>query len=323
MALKTGRLGYLGLGIESTAGTPVAATTTLPFIANTIKGKHDAIEDIAARGSRAQNYTSVLGKQWGEGELTVNADTLQLGYLLKLATGNETVNTVVASQVFDHLFYTTVSGNLPLTATMYNNQGVDTQQFASMAIDKLTLEVKDSLMTAKAGFKGFFPTSGSFTNTTVSGTLLDFTNYTLQLGSSLITAAVASASPVTDFTFNLENNAELIYESGSNTPTRVYWKQLKITGSFTRFFETTTDRDNYYNLNKQSLILTCSGNALPSSNVEKLTINLARLEYSDSEITTGLEDFFAIKTTFMAEFDVLQGKQYDIILRNYKSSAYS
>jgi len=73
--LTAGRLGYIGLGVESIPGTPVAATTTIPFTANTLMGKHKPIDDIAARASRIKNTTSVLGQQWGEGEITVNVDT--------------------------------------------------------------------------------------------------------------------------------------------------------------------------------------------------------------------------------------------------------
>lgn len=322
MSLKIGRLGILGLGIESTPGTPVAATTAIPFTANTLKGKHTPLDNIASYGSRAQNANSVQGKHWSEGDVTVNADTIQLGYFLKLTTGNEVVNTVQTG-VYDHLFFTTVSGNTPLTATLYNYQGVDVQQIPSSVVDKLDFEVKDSLMTAKASIKGFNPTSGSFTNVTTSGTLLSFTNYSIQLGNTLALAALNPQTPITDFSCTLENNAEVIFESGSPFPTRIFWKQLKISGSWTMFFENQTTRDNYYNLNKQALILTASGIGLPGSNQEKLTINLARLEYADQDITTGLEDFFAIKTSYVAEVDITQGKQYDVTLRNYKSSAYS
>lgn len=324
MALKIGRQGYLGLGIESTPGTAVAATTTIPFIANTIEGKHTVEKDISARASRAQNYNSFIGKRWGEGEVTVNVDTLNFGFIAKLATGTEIVNTISApNNTYDHLFYTTVSGNTPLTATLYNYQGIDVQQYPSMAVDKMTLEVKDSLMTAKTLFKGFYPSSGSYTAATVSGTLLDFNDYTIKLGSSLIVAAAASASPVTDFVLEINNNVEVIHESGSPNATRVFYKQLQVTGSFTRFFEATTDRDNYYNLNKQSLILTASGTGLPGGNVETLTINLAKLVYTDTAIDTGIDGFYAIKTSFEAEVDVVQGKQYDITLRNFRSSSYT
>ncbi len=321
MALKLGRQGYLGLGIESVAGTPVVAATAIPFVTNTLAGKHTPLKDISARASRAQQFSSVVGKQESAGDVEVNVDTLNLGWFLKLATGNENVNTVQTG-VYDHLFYTTVSGNTPLTATLYNYQGVDTQQFASMAVDKLALSVKESLMTAKASFKGFFPTSGSYSATTVSGTLLSFASYQMQLGNSLVAAAASSFLDTTDFTLDIENNAEAVFESGQSTPTRIFWKQLIIKGSFTRYFESTVDRDNYYNLNKQSLILTASGVGLPGGNTEKLTINLAKLVYTDAAISTGLENYFAVKTSFEAEVDVLQGKQYDITLRNFRSSAY-
>ncbi len=71
------------------------------------------------------------------------------------------------------------------------------------------------------------------------------------------------------------------------------------------------------------MILTASGVALAGGNQEGLTINLAKIVSTDAEIQTGIENFFAIKTTFKAEVDILQGKQYDITLRNYRSSAYS
>lgn len=322
MALKIGRLGYLGIGIESTPGTAVAATTTLPFVNTKLEGKHNPITDIAARASRAKNFNSVIGKQWGEGEIDFNVDTLQVGYLLKCALGNEVVNTV-ATGVYDHLFYTTISGNQPTTATLYNYQGVDTQQYAGMAVDKLDLEVKDALMVAKVGWKGNFPTSGSYAPVTTSGTLVPFAKYSLKLGNNLVTAASSSAVPVTEFTLSIKNNAESVFESGSSTTTRTFWQELTVDGTFTRYFETVTDRDNYYNLNKQSLILTASGMALPNGYTEQMVINLAKVVYTDTAIDTGIEKFYAIKTNFTAEVDPAQGKQLDIVLRNYKSAVYS
>lgn len=322
MTLKIGRLGFVGLGIESTPGTAVPSTTTVPFMTNTIMGKHEYQGDIAARASRAQNFTSVIGKQWGEGEIDVNVDSLNAGYFLKLALGNEIVNTIQAG-VYDHLFYTTTSGNNPTTATLYSYQGVDVQQFASMAVDKLDIDIKDEFMVMKAGFKGFFPSSGSHTPVTVSGTLFNFAKYQIQLGSTLIGAAAASATPVTEFQASVKNNMEVVFESGQSRATRVFSKELVIDGQFTMFFESVTERDNYLNLTKRSLILTASGIALPGGYSELLTINLAKLAYKDQSIETGLDNYFAIKTTFEAEVDISQGKQMDIVLRNYKSSVYA
>lgn len=322
MALKTGRQGFLGLGIESTPGTAVAATTAIPFMDCNLQSKHEYLGDIAARGSRAVDYTSVLGKQWSEGDLTVNVDTLQSGYVFKLATGSEIVNTITTG-VYDHIFYTTVSGNTPLTATAYLYNGIDTVAVPSVTVDKFDLEVKDGLMTAKAALKGKFGTTGSYANTTVSGTLLAFNKYTIKTGTNLVTAAAASAQPVTDFSLTIDNQAEVIYESGQPQASRIFWKGLKVTGAWTQYFETVAQRDNYLNLNKQSMVLTASGTGLVGGYAETLTVNLAKLAYTDAEIQTGIDDFFAVKTSFVAEVDVLQGKQFDIVLRNFKSTVYS
>ena len=63
--------------------------------------------------------------------------------------------------------------------------------------------------------------------------------------------------------------------------------------------------------------------ALPGGYNESLIINFAKIAYDDVTIDTGLENFYAIKTKFIAEVDVLQGKQYDITLRNYRSTTYT
>ncbi len=322
MSLKIGRQGFLGLGIESVAGTAVPATTAIPFTVNSIAGKHTPQEDIAARGSRAQNYTSVVGKQWAEGEVDVNLDLTNAGFFFKLALGNE-VLTNPTTGVYDHLFYTTVSGNNPLTATLYNYTGLDVQQFASMAIDKLDLEVKDSFMLAKASYKGFFPTTGAYSATTVSGSLVNFSRYSLKLGSTLALAEVATATPVTEFSLSINNNAEVIYESGRSTASRVFWKQLKITGSFTKYFENVSERDSYLNLVKSSMILTASGVNLVGAYNEQLKINVAKMVYNDQSLATGLENYFAVKTNFTAEVDITQGKQFDMTLRNTRDSVYT
>lgn len=322
MTLKIGRQGYLGLGIESQAGTAVPATTAVPFVTNSLLGKHNPQEDIAARGSRAQNYTSIIGKQWSEGEVDVNLDLTNAGFFLKLALGNEVLSNP-ATGVYDHLFYTTVSGNNPLTATLYNYTGLDVQQFASMAVDKLDLDVKDTFMVAKASFKGFFPTSGAYSATTVSGSLVNFGKYNLKLGSTLALAEVATATPVTEFSLSINNNAEVVFESGKSTASRVFWKQFKVTGSFTKYFESVSERDSYLNLVKSSMILTASGvNLVPGYN-EELKINIAKMVYNDQSLATGLENYFAVKTNFTAEVDVTQGKQFDMTLRNTRDSVYT
>jgi hypothetical protein len=225
--------------------------------------------------------------------------------------------------VYDHLFYTTASGNTPLTATGYLYNGVDLLQFSSLAVDKFDLMVKDGLMTAKTSLKGYFPTSGSVSITTVSGTLLSFGSYKMQIGNTVTAASTATAQPVTDFTLSINNNAEAIFESGQAATSRVFWKQNTITGTFTHYFENVVERNNYLNVNKQSMIVTASGINIYGSYYEGLTIRLAKMLYTDATIDTGLDNFYAVKTTFEAEVDPSQGLQYDITLRNYRSSLYA
>src|SRR3990167_11336048 len=114
MAIEIGRQGYLGLAIEDTAGTAESTPDIIvPFFENSLEEKHEPLMDISSRASRQMNYDAVVGKKWGEGSVKMYLDATNIGYLLKLAFGNEakTVITAGPPTVDDHMFYATVSGN--------------------------------------------------------------------------------------------------------------------------------------------------------------------------------------------------------------------
>lgn len=317
MAISIGRLGYLGLGIESTQGDAVAPSVYLPYTENSMRGHHEPIEVIGAKTSRITQKGSVVGKKWGEGDVAIDLDVVNAGYLFKLALGNELLATGTPNT---HTFYTSVSGNTPKTATLVNSRETDVEQYVSAAIDELTMEVSDSLATLSASFMTNFPTTtASVTATTTSGTVLAFKDYSLKFGSNLTTAAAASATPANELSLTIANNLEVIHRSGSADVSTIRNKGLSVTGSYTLFFDSTTDRDAYYALNKRAMKIQFTGNA-----DESITINIPRFRLSEGEISTGIDDFYVINCEFVAE-DVVDstGTRFiDVVMENDKSTVY-
>lgn len=317
--IQISRLGSLGLAIEVSAGTAnTTASVYLPYSDNSIRGHHEPIENISSRTSRVMDADSVLGRRWTEGDSEILADIVNAGYLWKLALGNELLVTGTPNA---HTFYPTFSGNTPLTATLINSRGsTDVEQYSFACIDELNFAVSDGLATLNASWQAQYPTAGAAQiATTTSGTVLAFKDYFVQFGSTLTTAGTNPTTPVNEFNLTIANNLEVIHRSGSSEVSTIRTKGLRVSGSYKLFFDSVTDRDAYYALNKRSMIVTFSGNAN-----EALQFRIPRFRINEADIDTGLDDFYALTADFTAEDSVdLGARVLDVKLSNSKSSVYS
>jgi hypothetical protein len=261
---------------------------------------------------------SVVGKKWSEGDVSIDLDVVNSGYLFKLALGNEVLT---AGTPNDHEFFTTVSGNTPKTATLINSRGDnDIEQYAYAAINELTMNVPtDGLATLTGSFMGKFPTTpGGQTATTTSGTVILFTTASAFFGNSISDAEGNSATELSTFTLSLANNLEMIHQTGSSDVSSIRTKGFRASGSYQLFFQNTTDRDAHYNLNKRAFELQMTGNAN-----EQLRIRVPRFRYQELEVSTGLDDFYAVNGDWVAEDAVDAGARLiDVRLQNDKADVY-
>ena len=323
MSKSIGRLGYLGLGMESTPGTPnTTPDVFIPYTDISLRGHHEPIEVIGSTASRLMDRTSVIGKKWAEGDLAIDLDTKVIGYFLKMAFGNEILTTGTPNE---HNFFVTTSGNTPKTATMIFGRDTDVEQYSYMSLNELTLEVSDGLATASASFLGNFPSDGATqTPTVTSGTVMAFPDYDVRFGADLTAAAAAGTTPVNDFTLTISNNVETIFQSGQATPTAIRTKGLQVTGGYTLFFDSETDKDAYYGLNKRAMEITFTG-----INSEELKVRIPRMRLNEGEVSTGIDDFFEISTEITVEDQVGAGgtidsgvRLIDAVLKNDKADVY-
>lgn len=319
MAVAIGRLGYVGIGIESSPGTPVAPTTYIPYTDVTLRGHHEPIEQIYAKTSRIMDSDSVLGKRWGEGDIAMDLDNTNSGFLWLCALGKEVLATGTPNY---HTFYPSVSGNLTTgsTATLVLGRDTDVQQYAHSMIDELTLEVSDGLATLSSSWMTGFPaTQAAVSPTTTSGTYMSFKDLSVQFGNTLTLAGAAGATAVNSFSMTIANNLEVIHRSGSSDPSLIRTKGLRVSGSYTLFFDSVTDRDAYYALSKRAMIatFTCGTN-------ESVRIRIPQFRLSEGEISTGLDDFFVINCDWVAEDEIDSGvRLIDVRLANQRNSVYA
>lgn len=326
MAEKIGRLGYLGLAIEATSGSAESTPDVfIPFTENSLRGHHEPLMDISARASRVKDHSSVTGKKWGEGSVTMYLDATNIGYMLKMALGSEVrAQLNAAPPVHDHAMYPTVSGNGVTSATLWDYKGVDTEQYAYASIDTCEIEVtNDGIATISAGLMSKFPSTVTApTLTTVSGTLFTWKDMSVRFGTTVAVAEAASATKLNNFKMAIANNLALNYKSGSNQPDTITTGPIEVTGSYTLFFESVTERDKYYNLTKNSMVVTMAGASLGSGYSEQLKFVLKKLVIEDIDIETGLDDLFALTCNYRAEWDQDQAGYVEATVRNGKATDY-
>lgn len=319
MSLDIGRKGWVGIGVESTFGAPVAVTDYIPFIDNSLKGMSEKINNEAAYGVRDKVFDSVIGKQWGEGDLQINMDRVNTGFLLYGAMGTNTPANVAGS-VYDHTF-TRNNSSTPKSFTVVNDRVVDRQYFCGVAVKTLEIEVTDALATAKASLLSKFPiTTTSGSQTTASGSVFAFKDNAFAFGATVAAAASATNLKPSELKVTIENNSEVVHRHGSANADTIAHKEFEVKAEGTIFFETTTDRDIYYNNTKSAACMKLTGVGIGGGYTESVTLNFYRIQMDSFELETGLGDFFAEKFSLVTEYDNANSKSFDAVLRNTRSS---
>lgn len=274
-------------------------------------------------GIREKEYTSVKGKVWGEGSVETLVDPTLVGYWFKSAFGTEN-KTTVSGGVYAHAF-TVAEVSLPVSMTLTFDKSVYREWYPYSVVKDMELDVTDGLATLKASIQSQVPattTSGTNTIPTTPPTIFTFKDLKVQFGASLAAAQAAVATKVKHLAFKVNNNTEAIYRSGSLTPDSFASKDFECTGEYDLILESTTERDNYYNLTKQYAIFTFTGATIAGAYSESITITLYNFRVNDFAVETGIDNLFATKSSFVAEYSKSDGKTVDAVIQNAKSSVY-
>lgn len=323
MTVKTGRLGWLAVAVESTPGSPAQPVDYIPFLECNLDERIDVLADASARGIRdAQPENSQLGRQWGEGSIRVNLDAKLSGYFVKSAMGTDDV-TSEGGGVYTHHMYPTNSNNVPTALSLIvNRSGVDQLLFPYSVVNTLELAFSDGFAELTQSIMSRFPVASTSGNlVTTSGFYYAFRHATIQVGSD-ITEAANSATPlkIRQFNVSINNTTEGQFVAGNREVDSYINKNLEINGSFRVAFESTTQRDNFYNLTKQAMIVTFAGNGIGNGMTEFVKLRFYKIRIDESNIDMPIDDYVSQEISFTAEYSSTDGYTMDWLIRNTKSS---
>ncbi|MFA5174717.1 MAG: phage tail tube protein [Candidatus Pacearchaeota archaeon] len=332
--VKLGRQPYIGVGIESTPGTAVAAVKYLPFVTCTIKGVQTPIADESAKGVRDKNWGAITGQKHGEGDLEIYVDAENAAYLLYAAMGS--ISTTAASgetTVWTHTI-TRKASNPPKTLTVIYNDSQDTRKYAYATINTLELNVSDGLASISANILSKFPASGTATSAITEERILAFKDYTIKFGSgatgtaALAAAVSATATPVSSFTLKINNNAEVQYLSGSNDAAQISIGEFEVEGDYVLFFESTVDRVHYETMLSgaggtdlvRAMIITFTGAAIGEAEYEEIEIRIPNFYLKERSVDTAVAGFLTENPSFIAMYDPTEAKTIQIKITNTENA---
>jgi len=331
MSVKLGREPFVGIGIEGTPGNAVVAAKYLPFVTCTIRGIQEPIEDDAAKGIRERVWGAAVGKERGEGDIEIYVDVENAPYLIYPVLGAKDTTTASGeTAVWEHVF-TRKSGNPPKTITVIHNDTQDTRKYTYGVINTLELNVTDGLATMSANFLSRFPSSGTGTQGITVERILAFKDYTIKFGSgatgtaALTAAAGASATPVRSSTLNINNNAEVQYLSGGAAAAQIALGQFEVTGEYTLFYESTTDRVHYETIVAgadpvRAMIVTFSGASIGVAETEEIEIRIPNFYLKDRGVDTAIAGFITESPSFVANYDTDETKSIQVKITNETAS---
>lgn len=248
MTKVIGRTGAVGIGIESTQGTAVAATYWIPVQGFSHDDKVEKIKNDSAIG-RIEEFNAVdIAKLYAEGDYEGKLFLDSVGAELVALFGKSPASAQRAtSGVYDHTF-TLQNNNDHKSLTVCYKDAVSEDSFPFSMIDSWSLEVTvDDYVKRTVSLMSKKSDSGSHTPAFTNEVEFIPSQGTFKLATTQAGLAAASGISITAFNMEIKKNAESLYAIGSNEPNDIINKQFGVTGSVELYFENETYRDMVFN----------------------------------------------------------------------------
>lgn len=323
MAKVIGRTGAIGIGVESTQGTKVAASYWVPVQSYSLDDKVEYVKNDSAMGHIAENNAADITKLWSEGEIGGKVFVDSIGAELVAVFGQSPTSVQRASTgVYDHT-YALLNSNDHKSLTIAYEDDIQELSFPFAMVNSYSLEVAvDDYV--KRTMNVMAKKSESATHTPSFTDEVEFIPSMIEfkLASDSSGLDAASAINVTAFNFEIAKNVEALYVLGSNEPEDIINKQIAITGSVELYFENETYRDYVFGNTKRAMRIdmTDTGTDLGSSHNPELRFDFSNVSFGEFERSWNSNDPLKQTLNFEALYNVSDGSMVAARLTNTETS---
>ena len=319
MAKIIGRTGAVGIGIESTQGTKVAAQYWIPVQSYSYDDKIEVIKNDSAMGRIEEYNAADIVKLWGEGDYEGKIFLNSVGAELVALFGQSPTSVERGtSDVFDHS-YTLKNDNDHKSLTVAYEDDVQEISFPFAVLDSWALEVAvDDYVKRSISLTG--KKSESATHTPAFTNEVEFipSQISFKMADTQAGLGAASAINVTAFSMEVSKNAEPLYVLGSDEPQDIINKQFGVTGTIELYFENETYRDFVFaNTHKAIRIdMTDTTTDLGTSHNPQLYFDLNEVVFEEFERSWDANDPLTQTLNFEALFNLADASMISARLTN-------
>ncbi|WP_241473765.1 phage tail tube protein [Mycolicibacterium neoaurum] len=308
-----GRREGIGLGIEGTAGTGVAAQVWLRWLEQDVQNKTSVIENESAMGVvDAINDSEVVAK-WAEGVLSGKVTDLGIGFLLAGFYGKPSTGSATGG-IYPHTYNMTQS-SVGTTLTISRNDLLAPQTHSYAVIDRLSIEAEaGGWVTVEAAFKARRGQSAVLTPAFVAESEFTSKHVTVKLADSVANLGAATALKASRIKLDQERPSEAYNPLGTDENPEFDRGEFTVTGELViRYTDTQYETDFLNNAIKAMGITIANGN-------KSLAFTASKLRYRELESSKSKDGIVTQTLSIKAEYDVATGRTIQAILRNERAT---
>jgi hypothetical protein len=300
---------FIGIGAETTQGTAVVPTVTVPVEKFDPQDSYTWLDDQALRGSMVEMFNRIQGVQKCEWSLSGPWFPDTFGHLAKNILGD--VTTTGASAPYSHaisLLNTGASQPGSLTITDYQGPtaSVGARAYAGCVVSELTVKgnAESSLITWDAKGMGWKSAAASVTPTSSPSTEVPFAAWRFQLGLAGPASGGTLVLTCGEFEITIKRELQVIY-TGQNAQTPFYIQRGKVGVAGKLKFTAPADEAilNYMINNTQpQMQVKFTNGVTPTSDAayRALTLNCQKAGFKNVKIDRG-----AVAVAYDGEFDAI------------------
>lgn len=299
----------LGVGIESTRGTAVNATYTIPFTDINFDDKVDKARQMGSMGSIAgDSHQAIVAAIRSEGSIESEIYAQSFPLIMKATLG--TLSSAAQGAAYKHTLAVAENNQHP-TMTIHIADPNGAMKFRSCMVDTFDMEVSQSdIVKYTIGVKGKASSGSTFTKSLIDD--YKFVGRDLDFRIADDTAGLATASPLSLKTLKLSinKNVDFDYALGTLEPEDIFNKQVTVKGEITLNY---TDKvfkeymlDGAYKavgIKLEDKRSDLGGGVYPT-----FYISFPRVDFTEWETSGKLDEIVGQKITFNVLFDVTTGK---------------
>jgi hypothetical protein len=295
--------GYAGIGKEATFGTAVAPGTFLPIKSVEVTTDPQVYYPEEIRSNRAKSKGVAMGRKH-EASLAMDAEPATLGHLLLGALGavaTSQPDAVNHPSVYNHVFS---PANVLPSYTIEKYDSTMIQRVAGAKIDTLSLSIEsagDGVLNAEVGLKA---KSVADQAAAASPNYSDKTPFVFH--NATVTKGGATNDNVKNISLEISNKLkdDHFVITKSKDVKEINEGMREVSGSVEMYFRTKQDYLDFINGSQDSLTITFEGGLISGVYVEKLTVELPKIQYDGFEVPMGgADDEVMASLEFTALYD--------------------